>query len=269
MVKEIEIKKKTLLGLPIHDFKMQDLISCLNSKIISNEKLIVYGYSVTTYGRLKQLPELISFYNQMDIIVADGAGIPIVSKIFGIQISEHIGIVNLTKKMLKLANEHKYKVLVFGATQEINDLACKKIRAKYPNIKLCKGINGYFKHEHENEIVDLINKEKPDILLIGITSPIKEKFALKYKNKLSTKIIIPCGGMIDVLAGKAKRPKFSPKWFPVTWLYRFFQEPRRLFKAQFLAGLKFVFVIFPNLYIKHKLNIQKNPSIITYLKLNS
>jgi len=264
---KIESHRKILLGLQIHDFEMDDLIELLDKIIIKNEKIIIYGYSANIYSRLKKMPEFVFFFQNMDIIIADGQGIPILARIFGIDIKRRIGIVNLANNLLELANKKKYKVLLFGATPEMNIKANENIKRLYPNIKLCRGIDGYFKKNEEMSIVRKISEEKPDILYIGISSPIKEWFALNYKELLNVKIIVPCGGWIDVIGGKAKRPPFTLKWFPVTWIFRFLQEPRRLFKPILVTVLKFVFCIFPVLFVKHVLGIEKNPSIINHFRL--
>ena len=223
-MKGYDLKKRNLLGIKIHDCILQDLINFLDQQIIKNVKTIVYGFSVTTLGRLKEIPEFISFNQRADITIADGAGIPILAKLFGVHIREHIGLPNVTEEMIRLANENNYKVLLFGATQDINYKANENLKKKFPNIKLCRGINGYFSEDDEDDIVKEINKEEPDILLIGISSPIKERFALKYKNRLKTKVIVPCGGMIDIFAGISKREPNIIKGLPLSWIYRFIQE---------------------------------------------
>lgn len=264
----MKLIKRNLLGLPIYDTTMKDLVSTLDLKLKNNHKAVVFGLSAGAYGRLKQRPDLVGLYNKMDIIIADGQGIPILGKYFGVPISEHVGIVNLTHEMLKLANEKGYRLLLFGGTQEVNDKANKNISVKYPNIKLCEGINGYFDKNDEMTIVRKINKEMPDILFIGISYPIKEQFSIKYRNILYAKIIIPCGGALDVIAGHVKRPPFTLKQFPITWFYRFIQEPRRLFKATVVTVLYSMAYVFPLLYVKHILGIEKNPSIIKFFKLD-
>ena len=128
---------------------------------------------------------------------------------------------------------------------------------------MCSGINGFFSPNEELSIIEKINKEKPDILFIGISSPIKERFALKYKNILKTKVIIPCGGYLDVLAGKEKRPAINFKWFPTTWFYRFLQSPK-LFKSTVYPVFYFGIKVLPILLFKHFLNIERNPSILKY-----
>ena len=44
---------------------------------------------------------------------------------------------------------------------------------------MCQGINGYFNEEDLPSIVKKISEETPDILLVGISYPIKERFAVK------------------------------------------------------------------------------------------
>jgi len=110
-----------------------------------------------------------------------------------------------------------------------------------------QGIDGYFSKSDEPDIVKKINNINPDILLIGISSPKKELFADKWRNRINAPIIVPCGGMIDVLAGKTKiTPRFV-KNIGLAWFYRFIQEPRRLFGpiSQWLPT--FMFKILPSM----------------------
>ena len=51
---------------------------------------------------------------------------------------------------------------------------------------------------------------------------------ISYKQEIDTRIIILCGGMIDVLAGKTKISPPIIKRLGLASFYRVFQEPRRL-----------------------------------------
>lgn len=260
-------EKKELLGVPIHDTTLQNLVKHLNHQILDNKKTVVYGFSVTTLGRLKEIPEFFSWWEKADITVADGAGIPILAKLFGVHISEHIGLPNIAEEMIKLADEKHFKVLLFGATKETNKKAQKNLEIKYTNINFCEGIDGYFNKDDEANIIKKINKDNPDILLIGISSPIKERFVYMYRNRLKIKVIILCGGMIDVFAGVAKREPKIIKGLPLAWFYRFLQEPKRLLKPLILPGFRFFFCYFPVLFIKYFIKKEKNPSLKNLLNI--
>jgi len=269
IIGQINSNKRLLLGMPVHDISRYQLFHYIEAAIQTNNKLIIFGIATGTFGELNWHPEFIRFFDEMDIVLPEGGGIPILGKIFNVHITEHLAIVDISNELIKIAAEKNYKIMLFGAKQHVNELANEKIKQRYPMINLAKGINGYYEKNDEINIVNRINNEMPDILFIGIKSPIKEEFALKYKNKLNVKIIIPCGGYFDVLAGLVKRPKYSFKYFPTTWLFRFFSEPRRLYKQTLLPIFKFVFYIFPVLFLKHNLGIEKNPSIIKFYNLEN
>lgn len=259
--------QRNLLGINIYDTDMTKLIHYLNRVISDNSKKIIFGISTAAYGRLKFRKDLFGIYQRMDILVAEGRGVPLFARMFGIKIREQIGMVNLTYKLLELANEHQYKVLLFGSDKETNQNAGNYIHENYPHINIGKGIDGYFQEKDLNNIVEKINSEEPHILLIGITYPIKERFSVKYKGTLDTNLIVPCGGAFEVMAGKAKRPSFQLKYIPTTWFIRFIQEPVRLFKPIIVTMLYTVLWVFPILYFKHITHIKRNPSIGDFFHL--
>jgi len=258
--------QRDLLSIQIYDTTRRDLIKVLDRKLEHAEKTILFGISAAAYGRLRFRPDLFGLYRNMDILIAEGAGLPLFAKSFGVKISEKIGLVNITYDLLALSNTKKYRVLFFGATSEVNSLVCDRVKKEYPNIHLCKGINGYFQESEVSSIVDQINNESPDILFIGITYPIKERFAVKYKNELNVKLIVPCGGAFDVIAGKTKKYKEKFKVIPTAWLVRYLQEPRRLFKPILVTTFYSLFILYPSLLFRH-LFIQRNPSIADYFSL--
>lgn len=259
--------KKDLLGIQIYDTTRKKLIEYLNKIIERKEKKTVFGISAAAFGRFKYRPDLYGIFKKIDILVAEGAGIPFFAKCFGVKISEKIGQVNLMFDLLKLANLHSYKVMLFGSTDETNKKANEVIKTEYPNIKICTGVNGFFNEKDIPKIIENINDESPDILLIGISYPIKERFAIKYKNQLNTKLIVPVGGAFEILTGNIKRPSKDTKRIPIAWLYRLIQEPKRMFKPIFVTVLYSSFIVFPVLLFKHITRIERNPSIGKFFKL--
>jgi N-acetylglucosaminyldiphosphoundecaprenol N-acetyl-beta-D-mannosaminyltransferase len=253
--------ERNLLGIKLYDTTRKQLINQLEKFIQNKDKKTVFGISAAAYGRFKFRPDLYGIFKRIDILVAEGAGIPFFARCFGVKISEKIGMVNLMFDLLKLANSNSYKVMLFGATDESNEKAQEIIASEYPQIRLCKGINGFFNEDDIPRIIENINKESPDILFIGISYPIKERFAVKYKNDINSKLIIPVGGAFEVLIGNIKRPKKDTKRIPIAWLYRLIQEPKRMFKPILITVAYSIFIMFPIMWFKHITRIERNPSI--------
>lgn len=241
------IKYVDFFGLKLSVFEEPELIQTIDTAIKNIEKLICYGYNFGMFPYFKKYPEIPQYSNQFDILVADGRGYYLFAKLMGFPVKSDLSIPYMVERVLELAEKNAYSILLLGAKKEINNKATEKLRIKYPAIKVFDGHHGYFKEESEQQIVDFINTSKPDILLIGISSPMKERFAYKWKYELDCKIIIPCGGVIDILAGNKKHtPKFIKK-MGFAWFYRFIQEPQRLFKDSIFYMSKVLFILIPSL----------------------
>jgi N-acetylglucosaminyldiphosphoundecaprenol N-acetyl-beta-D-mannosaminyltransferase len=243
-------------NLKLSTFDIPELLDYFKDTINNNGRSICYGYSFGTLPYFKDYPEIAVFSNQFDVSVIDGRGLYVLVKLLRFPVKLDLSIPNMVDLILKQANENSYSVMLLGAKEEINIQASANLKLLYPNANILPGINGYFKDNQESEVIYKINLLKPDILLIGISSPKKERFAFTNKNRIDVKIIIPCGGVIDILAGYKKRTPKLIKNMGLAWLYRFIQEPKRLFRDSIVNSFNVLFLLIPSLlynaYISRK-----------------
>ena len=246
----MNLPKVDFIGLSISIFTKEELISYIERVIRLDEFKIFYGYSIGLLPILKQHPKLIKLCNNFDLLVTDGRAFYYVAKFFDVPLKYDISIPNMVLEILELANINQYKVLLFGAKDGINKQATLNLKEKYPNAKILDGISGYYNKSREEIIVKKISIASPDILLIGTPSPMKEEFAYKYKQNLNSKIIVPCGGMIDVLAGTKKLTPIWIKKMGFAWLYRYMQQPIVRFQLTLNCIFLFFLKLLPILVLK-------------------
>ncbi len=92
------------------------------------------------------------------------------------------------------------------------------------------------------EVIARLNASAPDILVLGIGSPLETIWANDHRNELRVRGVITCGGWFGFLAGDEMR---APKWMQMVgleWSYRLIRDPHRLFGryvrgAAVVAGL--------------------------------
>ena len=184
-------------------------------------------------------------------MLSDGRGLYILAKILGFKLKSDFSIPNFSWELLKFADKEHYSVLIIGSSAENNRKATLNARKLYPDATIIEGIDGGdFSFSENQKTVSYINQHKPDILFIGVTSPKKEKFAWELKEKLDVNVIVPFGGAIDILSGKSKPiPKIIKK-MALGALWRFIQEPKRLFRDSILYPLNVILVLIPSLIFK-------------------
>jgi len=245
-----EIKYINFFGLKISVFEIDELRSYIKESVKSRQKKILFGYSLGTFPYFKKHPEIAVFSNQFDVSVTDGRGLYLLGKILGYPVKSDLSIPNMSKMVMELADENRFSVMIIGSSPENNLKATENARKSYPNAIFYDGHDGgWFTPEDQLITVGKISKVKPDILLIGVSSPKKEAFAATWKEKLDVKIIVPFGGAIDILSGKSKPIPRIIKKLAIGSIWRFIQEPKRLFRDSILYPLNVMFLLLPSLLL--------------------
>ncbi len=163
-----------------------------------------------------------------DLVIPDGVGIIIASKIKKLGLETRLPGIELMESILKYCNNAKKSIYLLGSSSENVERACENIKAIYPNLIIAGYNDGYFDETEELKIVDKINEVKPDILFVAMGAPKQEKLMYKHRKILNVKVAMGVGGAVDVWSGAVKRaPKFFRK-IGLEWFYRLITNPKRI-----------------------------------------
>lgn len=163
-----------------------------------------------------------------DLVIPDGIGIILASKIHKLGLTERVPGIELMDRMLKFLNTTKGSIFLLGGKPEVAEVAAFHIQETYPNVEIKGTRDGYFDMEEELRIIDIINEAKPDVLFVAMGAPRQELWIHKHKRILNCRVAMGVGGALDVWAGHTKR---APKWMRdmhIEWLHRVLSEPTRI-----------------------------------------
>ncbi|MDI9475990.1 MAG: WecB/TagA/CpsF family glycosyltransferase [Natronincolaceae bacterium] len=187
--------------------------------------------------------ELFRILNNADLVLADGIGIIIASKLKGLQLKHRVTGVDTMDKLLQYCGENKNSFFIFGGKPGIAETACKNIKTKYKGIRAVGHHHGYFDEKDEADIINKINNSRPDVLFVCLGAPKQEKWINRNKDRLNCRLAMGVGGSVDIYAGVAKRAPTVFQKLGLEWFYRLLKEPwrfkRMLVLPKFLA--KFIF----------------------------
>jgi N-acetylglucosaminyldiphosphoundecaprenol N-acetyl-beta-D-mannosaminyltransferase len=241
-------KRVVILGTPIDNLSMTETLDFIATAIHDGGHLhhtVVNAGKIVLMQRDLQLRESVI---NADLINADGQGVVWASRLLGKPLKERVAGIDLMEELVRMAGRNHYKVFFFGAKEDI----VKSVVQHYSNLfspDIIAGYrNGYFKKEEEPAIARQIADSGANILFVAISSPTKENFLYQNRETLHTvNFIMGVGGSFDVVSGLVKR---APRWMQqagLEWLYRVWQEPRRMLK-RYLVGN----AIFLALVLKYK-----------------
>ncbi|WP_172564910.1 WecB/TagA/CpsF family glycosyltransferase [Vibrio navarrensis] len=147
--------------------------------------------------------------------------------------------------MMEHCKSRGYGFVVFGGNSENNIECTNRLVANGFDVLVSK--DGYCEDLYYlNEISSLEQCSKKIAIILGMGMPRQEILAEKIKSRYPNSgfVIFSGGAIIDRLSGKVKRGPDILVRNNLEWLYRFYSNPRRLFRRVVLGGTKFCYSVF-------------------------
>lgn len=230
------MSKVNIFGVSVDNTTFEETRDNLDSFLKEDRLHTIYTPNTEIIMAAKEDQNIRNILNTGDLVLPDGIGLIYGSKIRKHPLKERVTGFDTSIEMLKLGEKYSLGIYLLGGEKGVSEIAAKNIKEKYPNIRISGYHNGFFRGSHlgekdsheEREIIDEINLSKTDIVFVGLGFPRQEIWIDANKDKIDGKLIIGNGGVIDILAGKAKR---APKVFQdlgLEWFYRLLQNPSRI-----------------------------------------
>jgi N-acetylglucosaminyldiphosphoundecaprenol N-acetyl-beta-D-mannosaminyltransferase len=143
-------------------------------------------------------------------------------------------------KLLEKANEKGYRIFFLGAKEAVLQQVLTVVRTVYPGVQIAGSHHGYFTPAEEAALVHQIRMAQADILFIAFGTPKKELWVKRYLHAMGVPVVHGVGGSFDVLAGVIPR---APLWMQrngLEWLFRLWQEPRRMWRRYLVTNTLFI-----------------------------
>jgi N-acetylglucosaminyldiphosphoundecaprenol N-acetyl-beta-D-mannosaminyltransferase len=217
-----------LLGCPIDVLSMRETVDLARQAMRNRTRLQHVALNVAKLVNMHSDALLAADVKGSDIIGVDGMGIVIAARLCGIPVRQRVSGVDLLSELLAVCAEEGFRPYFLGATADVLEKAIAGTRARHPSLAFAGGRDGYFRPDQELEVVKEIRESGADCLFIGMPTPRKERFLAAYRDVLDVPFIMGVGGSFDILAGKVRRAPALLQALGLEWMYRVYQEPRRM-----------------------------------------
>jgi N-acetylglucosaminyldiphosphoundecaprenol N-acetyl-beta-D-mannosaminyltransferase len=223
-----------VMGYEVFDKTLDEL----NLDIKNKKKFIINTINPHSYVVSKKDKLFQQALKESDILLPDGSGIVLAAKFLKNKKIKKIAGADVHKYLLEKANREKLKVFYMGSSPSTLEKIKQRLKKEFPNIEAgfySPPFKDKFDEIENKEIINAINDFNPDILFVGMTAPKQEKWLYENKEKIDFKVGSCIGAVFDFYAGNVKRPPQYIINMHLEWLYRFLQEPKRLWKRNFVS----------------------------------
>ena len=237
-------KKIRLFNIPIDAITMKETLKKVEQVIETKNQI---HHTVVNAGKIVLMQSdknLAKSVIEADIINADGQAVVWAANLLGKRLPERVSGIDLMEELVKQSFEKGYKCFFLGAKEEIVLKLVDIYKKQYTEDIIAGYRNGYFDRGEEEQIAKQISDSGANMLFVAITSPKKEIFLNTYKEQLrNVNFIMGVGGSFDVITGKIKRAPLFMQNIGLEWLFRFLQEPIRMWKRYTIGNIKFILLV--------------------------
>ena len=202
--------------------------------------------------------ELHEAYRKTTLVLCDSRVLGLCSKLLPVSFKEVIpGSSFFGDFYMYHKDNPDIRIFLLGGLEGVADKARDNINAKVGREIVVGTYSppfGFEKDEQEcRHIIDLVDASGATVLVTGISDPKQTIWHAKHMDRFKTaRMFMTLGATIDFEAGNVKRaPKIVQK-LALEWLFRFFCEPKRLFRRYFVDDPSFFWQFFKQLIGKYK-----------------
>lgn len=174
-----------------------------------------------------------------ECVWADGSGVAIAGRHLQVPVQDNVNGTD----MLPILCQAGFRLFLLGAQPGVAQKAAERLRGLYPQCQIVGVDNGFFQGREE-AVIDAVNAASTEILLVGMGVPRQETWIVENMHRLQCRVAIGVGGLFDFASGRIAR---APQWMRksgLEWLYRLWQEPRRLFRRYVIGNPLFLYRLY-------------------------
>ncbi len=183
--------------------------------------------------------------NSSYMSLPDGKPISFVQRCFGFSNASQVPGPDLMPALWKRTAGTGIKHYFYGSSEKTIAGLKEKMQKQYPDTQVAGMYSPPYRalsEEEDAEIVRKINESGADILWVGLGAPKQEQWMYDHRDRIQC-LMIGVGAGFDFHAGTVKR---APLWLRehyMEWLYRLFQDPKRLWKRYVVTNVRFLFCV--------------------------
>ena len=242
-----------LLGLELNSLSLEELLHRSYGKIASRKKKEFFAcanpHSMVEMETDEVFKEALL---EADSLVVDGVGVSIIGRLLGKSLGPRIAGGDffyglhafLAARSAELGS--KPRIFFFGSSEQVLQLIDQRFDRDYPDLELCGTFSppyGDWTDQQNQQMIDAINRAKPDVLWVGMTAPKQEKWIYENYQQIDATVFGAIGAVFDFYAGTYKRaPKIYRK-LGLEWAFRLVKEPRRMWRRMVISAPVFLWLV--------------------------
>lgn len=233
-----------ILDVPVSIVTMASAITTIENWVDAGETRYVCATDVHSVMQAQNNPQHMAALASADMVIPDGTPLVWISRIRGQRGMQRVCGPDIMWHLARQGAKKGWSHYFYGGAEAVAETVVSKFESEFHGFKSAGTFSPPYRTltltERQN-VIDDINKARPDIVWVGLGCPKQEIWMLENSPLLNSAVVIGVGAAFDFHANRIAR---APSWMQSTgleWFHRLCQEPARLWRRYLIMGPQFVF----------------------------
>jgi N-acetylglucosaminyldiphosphoundecaprenol N-acetyl-beta-D-mannosaminyltransferase len=249
----MDAKHKNILSMPVAVTSYDDAAHLILRAANGNEAKYVCVANVHMCMEAFDSSYFKQVVNNANLVVPDGMPLVWGLKTIGEKKASQVRGSDLMLRLCAEAQKQNIPIGLYGGTPDSLTDLLKFFKKEFPSLRISFSSSPPFRtltQQEKDNYVEEINASGAKILFVGLGCPKQEKWMAEHRDKLSC-VMIGVGAAFDFFSGKKKHAPRLMQKAGLEWLFRFSNEPSRLWKRYLKHNPRFVWYLLKQLINKN------------------
>jgi len=235
------VKTTNILGVEVACVGLLDILSCVGHlRTIGGRRAVFYvnAHCINTACDDAEYQQIL---NQADLVYCDGMGVVWASNMLGgCRLEKNTGA-DWIFPFCEFAEQKGISLYLLGGKPGVAKTVRQNLLNTYTALKIVGVSDGYFIENSEQVVLNDIKLLHPDVVLVGMGSPVQEKWISRHRGEIHAPVCWGVGALFDYVAEIEPR---APSWMSAVgleWLWRLIVNPSGKWKRYLLGNPIFVY----------------------------
>tara|TARA_B100000678_G_scaffold285553_1_gene288841 strand:+ start:423 stop:1250 length:828 start_codon:yes stop_codon:yes gene_type:complete len=240
------VPRVEVLGVPISLVNLCTATETIIGWAASDRPNYVCVRDVHGVMRAQEDQDLLAIHQNAGMITPDGMPLVWLARRRGDSRVARAAGFDLLSAVCDRSREQGLRHFFYGGRDGVAERLAKALGERYPGLLVVGTYTPPFRplsKDEDREILNRINASGADIVWVGLSTPKQEYWMRDHVDLIEGATLIGIGAAYDFHVGDVRR---APPWMRdngFEWLYRFLNEPRRLWRRYLVMAPRFVFAV--------------------------
>ena len=237
-----------ILGTKVHMVRIDDVVSIMADWIETEPDRVHHVVNTGMHGIMvaRKDPAFASILNSAELLAPDGILAVTVARLHGYKLRKQDTGPDLLWRFSEIANQKGHRYFFFGDTEDTLEKLSDELASSFPGIQIVGVTSPPFRQwtpEEDKAMIESINSAKPDVLWVGLGMPKQEQWIADHRASLNVPVVVGAGASLKFLSGTVSRAPALMRNLGFEWLWRFAQEPRRVWRRVLIDAPQFIVLV--------------------------